>query len=169
MRYQMDSSDSGEMESSAYVALDRDPISNPAIFLDCSDLPSLTRQEFAEECDINTLMAKYEKTGIVPANMNTATPQFLDVSDIPDLRQSMDILNNATAAFMSLPAIVRRDFDNDAMRFVEFAQDPKNIEKMREWKLAPPAPTPDEPATVHLSEKALEGLRAANEAVPKKT
>lgn len=150
MRYQMDSSDAGEPESSAYVALDRCPETNPAIFLDCSNLPSLTRQEFVEESDINVLMAKYEKTGILPSNMNTAEPRYLDVSDVPDLRSSMDTLNAATAAFMSLPARVRREFDNDALKFVDFASDVENIERMREWGLAPPKPEPVPPQEVRV-------------------
>lgn len=150
MRYQGFSQPTGvsdELESSAYVEIDR---ANPALYLDCSDLPSLTRQEFAEECDINSLMAKYEKTGILPVNMNMSVPAYLDVSDVPDLRASMDTLNAATAAFMSLPAAVRKEFDNDAMKFVDFAGQAENLERMRSWGLAPPAPTPPAPQEVRV-------------------
>lgn len=150
MRYQMDSQNAGELESSSYVALDRDPISNPAIFIDCSDLPSLTRQEFADECDINKLMAQYEKTGILPANLNAAQPQYIDVSDIPNLAEAHEILQAATTAFMRLPAVTRREFDNDPIRFVNFASDPENLEKLREWKLAPPAPVEPPPQKVEV-------------------
>jgi len=61
MRYQGYSLATGidnELESSAYVEIDR---SNPALYVDCSNLPSLTRQEYAAECDINNLMAQFEK------------------------------------------------------------------------------------------------------------
>jgi phage internal scaffolding protein len=150
MRYQMDSSNAGEMESSSYVALDRDPDTNPAIFVDCSNLPSLTRQEFAEECDINVLMAKFEKTGIFPGSLNPNEPRYLDVSDVPDLMQAHNVLQEATAAFMALPATVRRDFDNDPLNFVTFAENPDNLEKMREWKLAPPEPAPEPPQRVEI-------------------
>lgn len=151
MRYQAYSAPTGdldEMETSAFVALERDPLANPAIFIDCSNLPSLTRQEFADECDINKLMAQYEKTGLFPLSVNPGEPRYLDVSNVPDLMQAHDILQNATASFMSLPATTRRDFDNDPMKFIAFAENPENIEKMREWKLAPPAPIPTPPQEV---------------------
>ncbi len=154
MRYQGYSNSSlgvsDEPESSVYVAIERDPTLNPAIYLDCSDLPSLTRQEFADECDINKLMAQYEKTGILPSSTNPGQPQYLDVSDIPDLAEAHAILQEATAAFMRLPATVRRDFDNDALTFVKFAENPDNIEKLREWKLAPPLPVEAPPQKVEV-------------------
>lgn len=150
MRYQGYSQPTGqadEMESSAYVEIDR---SNPALYVDCSDLPSLTRQEFAAECDINNLMAQFEKTGIFPGSLNNAEPKYLDVSNVPDLQLAHNILQEATASFMSLPATVRRDFDNDPLKFIEFAENPENLEKMREWKLAPPAPVEPAPTKVEV-------------------
>lgn len=151
MRYQGFSLSTGEldeMESSAVVTIDR---ANPALYIDCSDLPSLTRQEFADECDINVLMAQFEKTGIIPSNMNKGEPRYLDVTDVPDLPEALNLLNEATAAFMSLPAIVRRDFDNDPVKFINFAENPENIEKMREWKLAPPAAVEPPPLKVEVT------------------
>lgn len=149
MRYQGVSTPSGlmdELESSAYVEIDRD---NPALYLDCSNLPSLTRQEFADECDVNNLMAQFEKTGILPSSNNNP-PRYLDVSDVPDLMTAHAILHEATDAFMRLPATVRRDFDNDPMKFISFAEDPANLDKLREWKLAPPAPVEPPPQRVEV-------------------
>ncbi|UDN67634.1 internal scaffolding protein [robinz microvirus RP_78] len=145
MRYHGTNSD-GETLSSAYVEK-----LNPEQFsLDCSDLPSLTRQEFADECDINKLMAQYEATGLLPTNLNTGEPRYLDVSNVPDLQTSLDYLKEATASFMALPATVRRDFDNDALKFVEFAENPNNVEKMREWKLAAPKAVEPPPQKVEV-------------------
>ena len=135
MRYHGTNSD-GEILSSAYI--DRSDCSDPSFGLDCSNLPSLTRQEFADECDINILMDKYEKTGII-SHVNPRNPQYLDLSDVPDLQTAHQIIQTAASEFMALPAKVRREFDNDPMKFVEFGQNPDNIEKMREWGLAAPA------------------------------
>lgn len=151
MRYQGCSQPTGdinEMESSAYCEIDR---TNPAIYCDCSDLPSLTRQEFANECDVNFLMSQFEKTGIFPGSLNNMPPRYLDVSDVPDLPTALNLLNEATQAFMSLPAVTRREFDNDPVKFIQFAENPDNIEKMREWKLAPPAPVEPPPAKVEVT------------------
>jgi Chlamydia-phage Chp2 scaffold (Chlamy_scaf) len=69
-----------------------------------------------------------------------AEPVYLDVSDVPDLMGAHALIAAAESAFMTLPASVRREFDNDPIRFVEYAQDPANLDQMRAWKLAPPAP-----------------------------
>lgn len=103
---------------------------------------SLTRQEFADECDINILMARYEKAGVFPAPQ--VAPQYLDLTDLPsDLMSYMDVMEQAELAFMSLPAVVRREFENDKVRFVEFAADPGNLDQMRAWGLAPPLAVKD--------------------------
>ncbi|QCQ84684.1 internal scaffolding protein [Blackfly microvirus SF02] len=142
----------GELLSSAYVHKDRD---NPDFNLDCSDLPSLTRQEFADDCDINNLMAQYEKTGVIN-HFNNGEPRYYDFEEMPDLQNSLHILKDATTAFMSLPAHVRKEFDNDPTQFIEFASDPKNLDKMREYGLAAPAPVETPPQKVEITN--LDGL-----------
>lgn len=107
---------------------------------------SLTRQEFVDECDINLIMSRYERGGAVPWN-EVSAPQYLDLTLAPsDLMYAMNTMIDAENAFMSLPANVRKEFDNDAMRFVEYASNPDNIVRMREWRLAP-EPTPEAPPT----------------------
>lgn len=110
---------------------------------------SLTRQEFADECDINTIMARYEKTGgqmPVPGR----EPQYLDLTGLPDFQAAMQMMIDADNAFMSLPAGIRRDFDNDPAKFVEFAEDRKNLDQLREWGLAPPEKPKDKPLEVRV-------------------
>lgn len=112
--------------------------------------PSMTRQEFADECDVNMLMARYEKTGVFPFPDGNASPRYLDLSDIPDFQTAMQVMIDANAAFMSLPATVRREFDNDPAKFVDYASDPEHLEQLREWGLAPPAPAVEPPAKVEI-------------------
>lgn len=145
--------DTGEIhgESSAFVLIDRSPDTNPAIFVDCSNLPSLTRQEFAAECDINTLMEKYEKTGLLtPQMLSSREPSYLDVSDVPDLQSALALVRDAETAFMTLPARTRLQFENNPLKFVAFAEDPANIDQMREWNLAPPKELPPGPQEVKV-------------------
>lgn len=140
----------GELLSSAYVIKDN---ADPSFSLDCSDLPSLTRQEFAAECDINTLMAQYEKTGVIN-HFNRGAPQYVDFEAVPDLQTALHTLHEATAAFNNLPAIVRKEFDNDPVQFIEFATDPKNLDKMREYGLAAPLPPPERIQKVEITNPA---------------
>lgn len=106
--------------------------------------PSKTRQEFAEDCDINSIMARYEVTGQLP--QSAVMPTFADYVGVPNLMEALELMSNAQAAFMTLPAKVRREFDNDPTEFVAFASDPGNLDQMRDWGLA--APAPQEPPTV---------------------
>lgn len=104
--------------------------------------PSLTRQEFAEESDINTIMARYEQQ---PWPLKPLTEEaFVDFTEIPDnLLDTLTQLEAAKDSFMRLPAKVRREFDNDPLSFVAFASDPNHLDQMREWGLAP-IPEPQE-------------------------
>jgi len=105
-------------------------------------LPSLARQEFAEECDINVIMSRYEKTGQLP--VNGAEPIYMDALNVPsDFREAMDQMIEAEKAFMMLPARVRREFENDPRAFVDFASDPENVEQLRQWGLARPTELAD--------------------------
>lgn len=108
--------------------------------------PSLTRQEFAEECDINSLMARYDGHDIGAIMRRDVVPQYADFTQMPtNLLDYMSFMQEAERSFMLLPAVVRRTFDNSAMEFVAFASDPGNLDQMREWGLAPPAEAPQAP------------------------
>lgn len=124
----------GEPIRSAYVEHDKVSM----VQLD----DGMARQEFAEECDINVLMARYERTGVLN-HYSTREPQYLDVTEVPDLQSALQYMQDAQAAFMRLPAVVRKEFDNDAVRFVEYASDPSNLSTLREWGLAAPETTAD--------------------------
>lgn len=109
--------------------------------------PSMTRQEFAEECDINTIMRRYEGHGQGPGNLaSNVEPVYFDFASAPsNLMDYMAFMQSTESAFMSLSANVRREFDNDARLFVDFASNPANLETMRAWGLAPPAKPPVAP------------------------
>lgn len=119
----------------------------PVMFVD--DTPSMTRQEFAKECDINVLMAHYEKNAVMPP-VNGREPAYFDASTVPDFREALDIAREAQDAFMRVPAATRKELDNDVHRFVEYAQDPANLEQMRKWGLAEPAVVPAGPMKVEV-------------------
>lgn len=111
--------------------------------------PSMTREEFSAECDINQIMRKYEQTGMLP--VNGSVPVYVDFASVPsDLQEAMRVMMDAESAFMSLPAAVRKEFDNDPLRFVEFASDGDNLEQLRTWGLAEPEKAPDPPMRVEV-------------------
>jgi len=111
-------------------------------------LPSKTRQEFAKECDINNIIKQFTQTGLLP--QQNKTPQYLDLANLPDLQTSLHIISAANTAFMTLPANVRKEFDNNPVKFANFAVQKENLEQLRKWGLAPPEPTPAAPQRVEI-------------------
>lgn len=107
--------------------------------LKCED-PSRTVQASKDECDLNVIIKKYLRTGELPEARKAA---YMDLSEIPDLKGALDTVIAAEEAFMSLPASVRRYFDNDPVKLVEFSSDDKNYAKAAELGLVTPRKLPD--------------------------
>lgn len=127
----------------------------------------MTRQEFAAECDINDLMARYQKTGLLPQNPEKR-PIYGDFTNLPSYQDALHVIMAAEDAFASLPAIVRRQFENDPAEFVKFADDPANIDQLRIWGLAEPL-DPAEPVAEPKAPIAPAAAPAAPGAVPAPT
>ena len=92
--------------------------------LKCED-PSLAVQSSKEDTDIKNIVKKYLRTGVLPQIQTN----YADVSKITDLKVSLENVIAAKAAFENLPAEIRRRFDNDPVKLVEFAADAKNTDE----------------------------------------
>lgn len=115
------------------------------VTIDCS-ADGQTRQEFADECDINVLMRRYETTGLMPGDASLMN--YGDFTELPDFMTAMNTVARANEAFAALPATVRRRFGNDPGEFVEFVSNPENISEVRKLGLAadvPPVPQGEPP------------------------
>lgn len=77
-----------------------------------------TKSEFLEECDINRIVAKYKKTGVLPESARAAAAQYGDFSQTPDFMEMQHKIIAANELFAALPAAVRRQFDNDPGQFI---------------------------------------------------
>lgn len=86
--------------------------------------PSMTRQADADGCDVNQIMKRYEKTGILPPY--TTPGFFADVSQLGDFHRVTEAVRQCTESFMQLPAELRASFGNDVAAFVNWAGDPAN-------------------------------------------
>lgn len=93
-----------------------------------------TKQSARDECDINFIMKRFQKTGILPSTDRQA--MYGDFSDVKDFRESLEIVHFAQEQFASLPSAVRKRFGNDPAAFLEFVHDPKNGEEMVKLGLA---------------------------------
>lgn len=102
---------------------------------------SKTLQTFKKDCDINFILKKYKKTGLLD-HVSRFQGQYADLSEPVDYLTAMQIVINADAMFNSLPADIRKKFDNDPAVFMEFADNPDNQEEMIELGLLP-KPVPE--------------------------
>lgn len=100
--------------------------------------PSRTKQSMAAECDINNIMSKYNKTGLV-SHVNEHKGQYGDATGV-DFQHAQNMIIEATETFASLPANLRKEFDNDPSQFLAFVSDDNNIDAMRELGLLPEEP-----------------------------
>lgn len=90
--------------------------------------PSLTRQEFTEECDINKIVRRYQLTGAI-THFARYSPQYGDFSPC-DLQTARNLLKRAEELFAELPANIRAEFPTPEA-FLTFVQNPQNAERMR--------------------------------------
>lgn len=118
--------------------------------------PTLAQQHSKDEVDINNIMKRYRKTGIID---HVAKHQGnYGENDGIDYHQSMNIIRRADEMFLELPSQVRKEFGNNPAEFLDFVDNPANIEKLREMGLtntpitptsttseSPPDPSVDQP------------------------
>jgi hypothetical protein len=101
---------------------------------------SRTQQHFAEESEINNIIAFHDKTGLIK-NVQQGIAQYGDFSEINEYRENLDMIRAADENFMKLPSHIRRKFNNNAGDFFEFATNPQNEQQLVEMGLAEPRPS----------------------------
>ena len=94
--------------------------------IDCSKDMPLTEQAHKDDCDINTILARYEKSGQFPDTPKTIEDAFGDFGNIPDLQTVLNVGIEAQRAFMELPAKVRTRFDNNPGKLWNFIHEEGN-------------------------------------------
>jgi len=93
-----------------------------------NDKPTRTQQQFAEECDVNNIVKKYERTGEF-THVSKKIGRYMDLSEIPDYQTMIHQIHEAEDAFMQLPAKTRLRFNNDPGQLMSFLKDPTNYDE----------------------------------------
>ncbi|UOF78979.1 scaffold protein [Microviridae sp.] len=91
--------------------------------LSCPE-PTRTKQEFADEADINTIVKRFGLGGQLPSGV--VVPTYGDFEGVFDMHSAVQMVAAAEQAFMSMPADVRFRFDNNPALFVDFVSDESN-------------------------------------------
>lgn len=100
----------------------------------------MTKQSHTDECNINLIMKRFERTGVLE-HVTTYAPQWGDFSDTPSsYSEAINQVQAANEMFLSLPSKIRARFDNDAGAYIDFVQNPANAEELTELGLTKLAP-----------------------------
>lgn len=99
---------------------------------------SMCKQSHAKEADINYIVKKYHKTGVLE-HWRKNEPEY-GFANSETFHQSMNIITKAQNMFDELPSNAREYFNHSPANFLDFVNDPAtNISKMRELGLAEPS------------------------------
>jgi phage internal scaffolding protein len=112
---------------------------------------SMTQQNLKDRTDINNIMKKYEKTGLIE-HVAKGNGQYGDFSQVDDFQSAVMKVQEATDAFMTLPASTRSYFKNDPGEMIEFLKNSDNKEKAIELGLVE-APIPEQVQKVEVINK----------------
>jgi len=96
-----------------------------------------TKQSFKDECDINTIMSRYQSTGELP-DLREVAPQYLDATGF-DFQAMQNQLVEAQSLFDALPSKIRSRFANDPGEFLAFVSDSSNHSELQSMGLLDPA------------------------------
>lgn len=97
------------------------------------DGDSLAKAEFADECDIRTIIQRHS---LAP----TAVPTYVDMTLFGDgLQDVLEFSRHVAGVFDSLPVAAREFFNFDPEKAVAFLSDDSNRDKAIELGLIPPS------------------------------
>lgn len=118
--------------------------------------PSRTRQEFADEADINNLVKRYQQTGyFYDPNQRPSSilPQFGDFSNLPDFATVQNAIIAGQNAFNQLPVQIRARFNDDPNAFAAWVsasseEDVGTLLASQQSAGSPAVSAPAQPASV---------------------
>lgn len=118
--------------------------------------PSLTEQSHKQECDINCIINRYKKTGVLGGIDQAREMFFGDFSEVGSYHEVQNIIKDAGEKFLQLPSEVRSAFDNDPAKLLDALKDNSQIGKLIDLgiikQVADGTPgTPENPVDVSVS------------------
>lgn len=129
-----------------------------------SKQPSRTEVSHSKNVNINSIMKKYFKTGLL---QQAAGARYGDFTTCTDYQDAVNRVLQANDQFMELPSEIRTMFQNDPSQLIDFVNDPTNKQKAIDMGLLPPEqPEPVQDAPEQPLESS--GKEAAAEAVTEK-
>lgn len=111
--------------------------------LECLDV-TRTVQDAKDECDINLIMARYQRTGLMPEGIGTGT--YGDFSQALEFQDAQNLLIRAREQFEALPSKIRDRFHNNPVELLDFVHNVDNKKEAQELGLLNKEPPVVDPA-----------------------
>lgn len=108
-----------------------------------SEMESKVQEQFADACQTDTIIRKYNTMGVNPF-IASGSSQYLDTTQIPDFVCAQNAQVKVKEFFDGLPSDIRLEFNNDPMQFAEVVSDPRNAEYLRDIGVLEPLPAEQE-------------------------
>jgi phage internal scaffolding protein len=115
-------------DASAIHCQDYDLVTGEQIFL--------VQQEYKDECNLNNIISRYE-AGEDMERYNSFEGRFGDFTEVMTRQEAKEFVIKGQRAFESLPARIRSRFENDVDKFLDFIEEPSNLEEAVELGLVP--------------------------------
>lgn len=96
---------------------------------------SLTQQSYANDAKIQNIIKRYDSRGYFDS-INRNPGQYGDFTQVTDLSQAMEKIQSAKDNFMTVPATIREQFQNNPQTFYEFASNPDNFDRLVDMGIA---------------------------------
>lgn len=90
--------------------------------------PSKAVQSPKDEVNINNIVAKFQKTGVLGTGTGTRKPIFGEFNYF-DFQAMQNAIIDVEQQFMSLPSKIRNRFKNDPAQLIRFTDDPANLKE----------------------------------------
>lgn len=90
--------------------------------------PTMTQQHLKEKVNVNSIMAKYRKTGLID-HVRKNPGVYMDLTELPDYQTALQTVIRAQDTFETIPANIRLKFDNDPSKLIAFLSDDKNYDE----------------------------------------
>ena len=108
----------------------------------CSELPSMVRADPSVVTNINDIVSRYQKTGIL-TSLARSVPEYGDFSAAEDLHTAMNLVLDAEETFGLLPSAVRAAAGNDPITFLNMLATKDGTQTLLEAGLDGPPPRSD--------------------------
>lgn len=87
----------------------------------------MTEQHFKDTCDVNKIIRKYDKTGLIN-HVNEVEAKYGDMTGL-DYKAAMDLVVKIGQEFEQFPSHIRNRFRNSPEKYLEFMENPENREE----------------------------------------